>query len=68
MVQTAGVVEVKVTASAEVAVAVRVGVELKLWVPGLVKVMVWDDLGVTEFEAEEAGLVPIAFVAVTVKV
>lgn len=68
MVQTAGVIELKVTTSDELAVAVRVGLELKLCVPGLAKVMVCVALGVIEFEGDDAGLVPIALMAVTVKV
>jgi hypothetical protein len=73
MVQTPVVDELKVTVKlsvpvAESAVAVRVGVVPKFCVPGLAKVMVWLPLGVAELEAPDATLVPMALVAVTVKV
>ncbi len=67
-VQTAFVADVNATASPELAVAVRVGLELKLCAPGLAKVIVCVPCGATEFDAAEAGLVPALLVAVTVKV
>ena len=68
MVQTPMVAEVNVTVRLESEVAVNVGVVPKFCVPGLVNVMVWGALGVTEFEADEAEPVPAALVAVTVNV
>ncbi len=56
------------TVRLDVAVAEIVGVVPKLRSPGLRNVIVWDALGVTEFEAEDAGLVPAALSAVTVNV
>ena len=41
MVQTPVVVELKVGARPELAVALRVGVLPKIWAPGLAKLMVW---------------------------
>jgi len=67
-VQTPVVPEENVTASPEVAVAVNVGLELKLCVPGFGNVIVCDACGTTEFDAADAGPVPMALVAVTVKV
>ncbi len=63
-----GVVDVKVTGSPELAVAVAVnGVWSIVWAPGLANVMVWlaGTAGVTAFDSADAGPVPIAFVAVT---
>ncbi len=68
IVQTPVVDEVKLTVKPEVAVALSVGVVPKFCAPGLAKVMVWLALGVAELEAPDAVLVPIALVAVTVKV
>lgn len=68
IVQTPVVVEVNVGVSPEEAVADKVGVVPKVCAPGLVKVMVCGALGVTAFDAPEAGPVPIPLVAVTVKV
>ncbi len=68
MVQTPVVVELKLTARLDVAVALNVGVVPKLWAPGLAKVMVWLAFGVTLLEADEALPVPAELVAVTVKV
>ena len=48
--------------------ALSVGVVPKFCAPGLAKVMVWLALGVTEFDAVEAGPVPAELVAVTVNV
>jgi hypothetical protein len=67
-VHTPVVAEVNVTASPELAVAVSVGLELKLCVPGFGNVIVWLACGVTAFDAADAGPVPMALVAVTVKV
>ena len=49
-------------------VAVSVGVVPKFCAPGLAKVMVWGEAGVTELEAADAGPVPALLVAVTVNV
>ena len=68
MVHTPVVLEVKVGASPEVAVALRVGVVPKFSAPGLAKDIVWLAFGVTLFEAAEAGPVPALLVVVTVKV
>ena len=68
IVQTPVVDELKVTVKPESDVAVNVGVVPKFCAPGLAKVMVWAALGITALEAAEATLVPLAFVAVTVKV
>ena len=67
IVQTDAVLELKVTARPELAVAVSVGEVAKFCVPGLLKVIVWAALGVTLFDCAEARLVPAALVAVTVK-
>ena len=67
IVQTPVVEEVKVTASLELAVAVRVGVVPKFCAPGSAKVMVWLAAGVTEFDSADASPVPAPLVAVTVK-
>ena len=68
IVQTPVVEEVKLTASPELAVAVKVGVVPKFCAPGSAKVIVWLAAGVTEFDAAEASPVPAPLVAVTVKV
>ena len=69
IVQTLVVADVNVTAKLELAVADKVGVVPKFFVPGLLNVIVCGVLaGVTEFDAAEAVLVPIALVAVTLKV
>jgi hypothetical protein len=68
MVHTPVVVELKVTDRPDVAVAVSVGLVPKFCAPGLLNVMVCAAAGVIEFDAVDAELVPIAFVAVTVKV
>jgi hypothetical protein len=68
MVQTPVVSLVKVTGSAEVEDAVRVGAVPKFWALTGANVMVCGALGVTEFDAAEAELVPTLLVAVTVKV
>ena len=60
--------DVNDTAKDEVEVAVNVGVLPKFCAPGFAKVMVCDALGVTEFDAADAVLVPALLVAVTVKV
>jgi hypothetical protein len=67
IVQTARVVELKDTGKLEVAVAESVGVVPNDCEPGLEKLMVCAALGVTAFDAAEAGPVPAAFVAVTLK-
>ena len=54
--------------SADLAVAVRLGVLPKACAPGLAKVMVWFALGVTALDANDALPVPTELVAVTVKV
>ena len=68
MVQTPVVLEVKVGARPEEAVAVRVGEVPNVCVPGLAKVMVWPAMGVTLFDAADAAPGPAELVAVTVKV
>ena len=68
MVQTAVVDEVKVGVNPESDVAVRVGLVPKFCAPGLVKVIVWMAAGVIELLAADAGPVPAALFAVTVKV
>lgn len=69
IVQTLVVADVNVTAKLELAVADKVGVVPKFFVPGLLNVIVCGVLaGVTEFDAAEAVPVPIPLVAVTVKV
>ena len=70
IVQTPVVVELKLTANEDVAVAVpaKVGVVPKFLAPGFGKVMVCAPLGVAEMDAPEATLVPIPLAAVTVKV
>jgi len=68
IVQTAGVVEVKVTARPEVEVAISVVGPPKFCGPGSAKVMVWALAGVTAFDGADAGPVPALFVAFTEKV
>ena len=67
-VQTPVVRDVKETASAELAVALRVGDVPKVCVPGFGKVIVCGPFGVTLLDAADGALVPAALVAVTVKV
>jgi hypothetical protein len=67
-VHTAGLEDVKLTVSPELATAVNVGVVPKLCAAGLANVMVWPALGVTALEAADGALVPALLVAVTVKV
>jgi hypothetical protein len=67
IVHTPVVDELKVGVKLELALAVRVGVVPKLWLPGLAKVMVCAAIGVTLFEAADAALVPAALMAVTLK-
>ena len=67
-VHTALVLLVKLTASAEVLVATKVGAAPKLCGPGLAKVMVCVPFGVTLLDAADALPVPALLVAVTVKV
>ena len=64
IVQTAAVDDVKVTARAELALALSVGAK-PLWGPGLAKVIVCGPLGVTPFENPEKDPVPAALVALT---
>ena len=68
MVQIAGVAELKLTVNSESAVAVSVGLVPTSCGPGLLKLMVWEVLGITAFEAEDGAPVPAELVAVTVKV
>jgi hypothetical protein len=68
IVQTAVVLDVKLTVRPELAVAVSVGDVPKFCVPGLLKVMVWLAAGVALLEAADAGPVPAELVAVTVNV
>lgn len=73
MVQTPVVPELNATVNplvpvAEVALAVNVGVVPKFWAPGFAKVIVWLPLGVAEFDAADATLLPTEFVAFTVNV
>ena len=70
-VQTGVVLEASVTGRPELAVAVAVsGVASIVWLPGLVKVMLWLSWapGVTLFDGVDAGPVPATFVAWTVNV
>ena len=67
MVHTPVVLEVKVTVSPELAVAVSDGVVPKFCAPGLLKVMVWPAMGVTLLDAAEAELVPAPLLAGAVK-
>lgn len=68
IVQTAVVLDVKLTVSPELAVAVSVGDVPKFCVPGLLNVMTWVVAGVALLDATEAGPVPAELVAVTVNV
>ena len=68
IVHTPVVEDVKVGVRPESEVAVSVGVVPKFWAPGLLKVMVWGEAGVTELDAAEALPVPAPLVAVTVNV
>jgi hypothetical protein len=68
IVHTPVVDDENVGVSPEVAVAVNVGVVPKFCAPGLLKVIVCGACGVALFDALDALLVPMAFVAVTVKV
>ena len=68
IVQTPVVLEEKLTARPELAVALKVGVVPKFCAPGFAKVIVWLALGVTLVDAAEAAPVPAEFVAVTVNV
>lgn len=67
-VHTAVVLEVKLTGSPELAVAVSVGVVPKFCAPGLAKVIVCVASGVVLFDAADGAPVPAELVAVTVKV
>jgi hypothetical protein len=67
IVHTPVVDEVKLGVKLELALAVNVGVVPKLWLPGLVKLMVCAACGVTLLDALEAELVPTPLVAVTLK-
>jgi hypothetical protein len=67
IVHTPVVDEVKLGVKLELAVALSVGVVPKLWLPGLLKVMVCAAIGVTLLDALEAKPVPAEFVAVTLK-
>jgi hypothetical protein len=67
MLHTPVVDELKSGVKLELALAVRVGVVPKLWLPGLAKVIVCAAIGVTLFDALEAEPVPAEFVAVTLK-
>ena len=68
MLHTPVVDEVNVGVKLELALAVKVGLVPKLWLPGLAKVIVCDPIGVTLFDALELPLTPALFVAVTLKV
>ena len=68
IVQTPVVVLLKVGVRPLSEVAVSVGVVPKVCVPGLLKVMVCVERGVTDVEAAEAPEVPPTLVAVLVKV
>ena len=69
MVQTDVVDDVNATGRPEVAEAVSVGDVPKLWVPGLVKAMLWEPaVGVMLADAVLGEDVPTPFVAVTVNV
>ena len=60
--------EVNVGVRPEVELAESVGVVPKFFAPGLANVIVCGAFGVTEVDAEDAVPVPLAFLAVTVKV
>jgi hypothetical protein len=66
--QTPGVVDVKVTMSPELAVAVSIGDVPKVWVPGFANVIVCGPFGITLLDAADGALGPAELVAVTVKV
>ena len=68
IVQTFVVDEVNVGTKVEVVVAVSVGVVPSVCAPGFANVIVWLALGVTAFDAADAGPAPAALVAVTLKV
>jgi hypothetical protein len=68
IVHTPVVDELKSGVKLELALAVRVGVVPKLWLPGLANVIVCDPIGATLFDALELPLIPALFVAVTLKV
>ncbi len=68
IVHTPVVDDVNATVSAELAVAVSVGVVPKLFSPGLANVINWAALGVTLVDATDAADDPALFVAVTVNV
>ena len=68
IVHTPVVDEVKLGVKLELDVALSVGVVPKLWLPGLLKVMVCEPIGVTLLELLEATLTPEELVAVTLKV
>jgi hypothetical protein len=68
IVQVAAVDELKETVRPELAVAASVGVVVAPYGPGLEKAIVCANLGVTLFDATDAGPVPAALVALTVKV
>ena len=68
MLQTPVVDEEKLTVRTGSEDALSVGPVPKFCAPGLLKVMVCVAAGITEFDAVEAGPVPFALVAVTVKV
>ena len=65
IVHTPVVDEVKLGVKLELDVALSVGVVPKLWLPGLLKVMVCAAIGVTLLELLEATLTPEELVAVT---
>ncbi len=67
-VHTLVVALVKATLRPELAVALRVGVVPKFWLPGLLKVIVCVAFGVTAVDALDAVPVPATFVALTVNV
>ena len=67
-VHTLGVAEVKLTRSVELADATKIGDVPKFCAPGLLKVMLWVPIGVTEFEGPEGPPGPALLVAVTVNV
>lgn len=64
VVQNAAVDDVKVTARAELALALSVGAK-PLWIPGFAKVIVCGALGVTPLENAEGFPAPAALVALT---
>jgi hypothetical protein len=67
MLHTPVVNELKSGVKLELAVALSVGVAVKLWLPGLAKVIVCAAIGVTLLDALEAEPVPAELVAVTLK-